>query len=108
MKINGSPAPEFDMDEERTYLNTIIHIRDGFAHEGEMSDKLSDKLSDKEKMVLKEFLYLYSQFSYVTTKALAEQLHVSLPTARRYINILCENKIIRAEGNNKNKKYYLL
>lgn len=107
LQNNGSSAPEFDMDEDRTYINTIIHIRDGFAQEGEMSDKLSDKLSDKEKMVLKEFLYLYSQFSYVTTKALAEQLHVSLPTARRYINILCENKIIRAEGNNKNKKYYL-
>ena len=30
LRKNGSPAPEFDMDEDRTYLNTIIHIRDGF------------------------------------------------------------------------------
>ena len=31
LKRNGSPAPEFDMDDDRTYLNTIIHIRDGFS-----------------------------------------------------------------------------
>lgn len=31
LKRNGSPAPEFDMDEDRTYLNTVIHIRDGFS-----------------------------------------------------------------------------
>ncbi len=30
LKKNGSPEPEFDMDADRTYLNTIIHIRDGF------------------------------------------------------------------------------
>ena len=104
MKINGAPAPEFDMDEERTYLNTIIHIRDGFAQE----EKMSDKMSDKERKVLENFIYLYRQLGYVTTTALAEQLGVSLPTARRYINILCDYKMIRAEGNNKNKKYYLL
>lgn len=30
LKKNGSPEPEFDMDADRTYLNSIIHIRDGF------------------------------------------------------------------------------
>ena len=30
LRQNGSPEPEFEMDEDRTYLNTIIHIRDGF------------------------------------------------------------------------------
>lgn len=104
LEKNGSPAPEFDMDQERTYLNTIIHIREGFAQEDELSDKLSDKL----RVVLKEFLYLYRQIGYVTTKELAEQLSVSIPTTRRYLNMLCGYKIIRAEGNNKNKKYYIL
>lgn len=28
LRQNGSPEPEFEMDEDRTYLNTIIHIRD--------------------------------------------------------------------------------
>ena len=30
LKQNGSPETEFDMDEDRTYLNAIIRIRDGF------------------------------------------------------------------------------
>lgn len=29
LKKNGSPEPEFEMDTDRTYLNTVIHIRDG-------------------------------------------------------------------------------
>lgn len=37
-KFNSVPL--FDMDKERTYLNTIFHIRDGFAFFDKMSDKL--------------------------------------------------------------------
>ena len=44
LKINGSPTPEFETDDARTYLETTIRIRDGFK----MSDKMSDKLSDKK------------------------------------------------------------
>ncbi len=44
LKKNGSPAPEFDMDEDRTYLNTIIHIRNGF----EMSESMSESMSELE------------------------------------------------------------
>ena len=40
LEKNGSPAPEFEMDQERTYLNTIIHIRVCFAQEDELSDIL--------------------------------------------------------------------
>lgn len=29
-KLYREPEPEFEMDEDRTYLNTIIRIRDGF------------------------------------------------------------------------------
>lgn len=39
LRRNGSPAPEFDMDDDRTYLNTIIHIRDGFSTSFKSSDK---------------------------------------------------------------------
>lgn len=34
---NGSPEPEFDMDEERTCLNSIIRMRDGFERKEKMS-----------------------------------------------------------------------
>ena len=38
LKKNGSPEPEFDMDAARTYLNTIIHIRDGFYNDFKEKD----------------------------------------------------------------------
>lgn len=50
LKRNGSPKPEFEMDEDRTYLNTIIYIQEGFKSNTRVSDKMSDKESDKEKM----------------------------------------------------------
>lgn len=38
LRQNGSPGPEFEMDEDRTYLNTIIHIWDGFEKKEAMSE----------------------------------------------------------------------
>ena len=64
LKKNGSPEPEFDMDEDRTYLNTIIHIRDGFntdVKEVENDDSLEHSsgianMSTKEYARLMEYL----------------------------------------------------
>lgn len=48
LKKNGSPAPEFDMDEDRTYLNTIIHIRNGFEMSESMSESMSELIYEEE------------------------------------------------------------
>ena len=106
LRLNGSAAPEFDMDKERTYLNTIFHIRDGFTLSGKMSDKVIDKLSDKERVMFENFKALFIQFGYVTTKDFAEKAGVSLPTARRYLNSFHKFKIIKISGGNKNRKFY--
>lgn len=39
LKKNGSPLPEFETDEERTYLIVTIRIRDGFESNSRMSHK---------------------------------------------------------------------
>ena len=106
LRLNGSAAPEFDMDKERTYVNTIFHIRDGFTLSGKMSDKMIDKLSDKERVMFEKFKALFIQFGYVTTKDFAEKAGVSLPTARRYLNSFHKFKIIKISGGNKNRKFY--
>lgn len=46
LKKNGSPEPLFEMDEDRSYLETTIFIREGF-HQMEMSEKMSEKVSQK-------------------------------------------------------------
>lgn len=45
LKKNGSPEPFFDMDEDRSYLETTIFIRDGF-NQPSMSEKVSKKVSE--------------------------------------------------------------
>ena len=45
LKKNGSPEPVFDMDENRTYLETTIFIRNGF-NQTQVSEKVSEKVSE--------------------------------------------------------------
>ena len=56
LKQNGSPEPEFDMDEERTYLNAIIRIRDGFERKEKMSESMSEL--ERARMQIREGMYI--------------------------------------------------
>ena len=52
LKQNGSPEPEFDINEERTYLNMIIRIRDGFEKEEKMSESMSELERARMQIIL--------------------------------------------------------
>ena len=104
LKKNGSPDPEFEMDEDRTYLITIIHIRDGF----QSKIKMSDKMSDKEKMFYSLLLQVFDSEDFVTTKVMAEFTGMAESTTRRYLTKFCDMRIIKSDGKNKGTKYYLL
>ena len=101
LRKNGSPEPEFEMDDDRNYLITIIPIHAGFKN------KVSDKVSDKEKMLLDYFIEFSQKFDYVTTKMLVEVTEMGESTVRRHLNKFCEMNIIEADGKNKGTKYYL-
>ena len=100
LKKKGSPEPEFEMDEDRTYLNTIIHVRDGF--------KNSSKMSDKEKMFYSLLLQTFESSDYVTTKMMSEAAGMAESTTRRYLNKFIEWEMIKSDGKNKGTKYYLI
>lgn len=104
LKKNGSREPEFEMDEDRTYLNTIIHICDGF----QKSFKVSNKMSDKEKLFYGFLLHVFETSNYVTTKIMAENTGMAESTTRRYLNKFCEFGIIKSDGKNRGTKYYLI
>lgn len=112
LKKNGSPEPEFEMDADRTYLNTIIHIRDGFKNSSKMSDKMSDKISDKmsdkEKMFYSLLLQAFESSDYVTTKILVEITGMAESTTRRYLNKFCDLGIIKPDGKNRGTRYFLV
>ena len=92
------------MDSNRTYLNTIIRIRDGF----EIKYKMSDKMSDKEKFFYHMLLQTLEKTDYVTTKIMSEVIGMPESTTRRYLNKFCGLEIIKSDGKNKGTKYFLV
>ena len=77
LKQNGSPEPEFDMDEERTYLNAIIRIRDGF----ERKEKMSESMSELERARMQIILIYLETNKEINSAATAKLLEVEIKTA---------------------------
>lgn len=112
LKQNSSPAPEFDMDSDRTYLNTIIHIRDGFGKKDDFEDEdLDNEKSLKE--VLKEADYkkvlpiieVIDKYGSITPEDAKDVCKKSATTTWRYLNILTETGYVISEGNTNNSIY---
>ena len=94
-----SPLMLFHMYDDRTYLNTIIYIRDGFED--------NHKMSDKEKLFYCLLLQTFEKTDYVTTKMMSEVSRMPESTTRRYLNKFCDLEVIKFDGKNKWTKYYL-
>lgn len=114
LRQNGSPEPEFDMDEDRTYLNTIIHIRDGF----EVKDVLNERsfetsLKEVLKEVLKEADYnkvlpiveIIDEYGRISPEEAKKICGKSKTTTWRYLNILTDTGYVVSEGNTNNSVY---
>lgn len=111
LKKNGSPEVEFEMDDDRNYLNTIIHIHDGFEKKDitseSMSESMSELMSELEKARMKVVLdYLGINSSINSTKA-AELLNVEIKTASRLLAKAEKIQILRSEGRTKKKIYHM-
>lgn len=107
---NGSPKPEFETDDDRTYFITRLFVHEGFekeAYERKVSDKMSDNLSDKEKRFIDIMFEQFEENEYITTAIMAKASGMPMSTVRRYITKLCEMEIIYSEGKNKGTKYYI-
>ena len=103
LKKNGSPAPEFDMDEDRTYLNTIIHIRNGF----EMSESMSESMSELENNRIKIILDYLKKNNEINSASAAELLNVEVKTASRLLRKAEKISVLKASGKTKSKVYFI-
>lgn len=97
LKQNGSPEPEFDMDEERTYLNAIIRIRGGF--------KRKEKMSELERARLQIILIYLETNKEINSAAAAKLLEVEIKTASRLLLKAEKLNILKGTGKTKNKVY---
>ena len=101
LKKNGSLGPEFDMDDDRTYLNTIIHIRDGFDKNEIMSESMSELEIARIQVILQ---YLTVHDTINSAKA-AELLDVEKKTASRLLSKAEKVEVLISKGKTKDKVY---
>lgn len=127
LKKNGSLAPEFDMDDDRTYLNTIIHIRDGFEMSGSMSELMSELMSEsmselmtkleievndkslselEQKRIQQIYAYLM-KYKEINSARAAELLDVQIKTASRLLKKAEELNLINSSGKTRDKVYFI-
>lgn len=111
LKKNGSPGPEFDMDDDRTYLNTIIHIRDGFDKNEIMSESMSksmsESMSELEKIRMEKIFFYLKSNKEINSAGAAELLNVEIKTASRLLRKAEKLNIIKGSGKTKTKVYYM-
>lgn len=85
------------MDEDRTYLNTIIHIRDGFEKKETMSEL---------ERVRMQIVLSYLETNKETNSSIAARiLDVEGKTASRLLSKAEKLRILKGEGKTKNKVY---
>ena len=116
LRKNGSPAPEFDMDEDRTYLNTIIHIRDGFEvkvtvggssmeNERSLKEVLKEDLKEVDYNKVLPIVEIMDKYGSITPEEAKQVCGKSSATIWRYLKLLTETGYVVPEGNT-NKSVY--
>lgn len=106
------------MDDDRTYLNTIIRIHDGFGESANEVHKLKNETSFETRMkqVLKQKDYdkLYPIIDFleknrqITIQQAMTVLHKSRKTSWRYMKILVDVRAVEADGSTNNLIYKIV
>ncbi len=102
LENNGSPAPIFETDDDRTYFITTILIHEGFKKDTESIPKSIPKsilknISKTQSNILK----LIQDNDTITGQDLSKQLNLSLPSIKKNIKILKELGILSRKGSNR-------
>ena len=126
LEANGSPKPDFETDEDRSYFITRLFIHEGFRKEMDEPkvtskiNKVSLEESKNEtsfetslKQVLKQNDYkrlepVIVKLAYEETISIQEVMQLtkkSRTTAWRYMQILVECGVVEAIGNTNNASY---
>ena len=98
------------MDEERTYLNAIIRIRDGFERNEKMSESMSESMtesmSELERARMQIILIYLETNKEINSAAAAKLLEVEIKTASRLLLKAEKLNILKGTGKTKNKVYF--
>lgn len=122
LEANGSPKPEFETDEDRSYFITRLFVHEGFVKTADESKvgNISDiemKNETSFETILKQVLKQkeYKKLELVIKKLASEEVisiqevmeltKKSRITAWRYMQILVECGVVEVVGNTNNVSY---
>ncbi len=108
LENNGSPAPIFETDDDRTYFITTILIHEGFKINPKTTIETTtettiEKLNDTQIKLLE----LIKQSPSITLIQMANELNLTREGIRYNINSLKNRNIISREGSTKNGKWII-
>lgn len=113
LSANGSPKPEFETDDDRSYFISRLFIHEGFSKDNSKPVQKNETMKQLLKQLLKQseyqkilpiidYLEDNEEISTETVKTLTGK---SRSTSWRYIQMLCEVNILEPIGDN-NKRLY--
>ena len=113
LSANGSPKPEFETDDDRSYFISRLFIHEGFSKDNSKPIQKNETMKQLLKQLLKQseyqkilpiidYLEDNEEISTETVKTLTGK---SRSTSWRYIQTLCEANILEPIGDN-NKRLY--
>lgn len=108
LQNNGSPAPIFETDDDRTYFITTILMHEGFKTNPETTIETTtettiEKLNDTQI----KLLGLIKQNPSITLIQMANKLNLTREGIRYNINSLKNRNIISREGSTKKGKWII-
>ena len=119
LESNGSPKPEFETDDSRSYFITRLFIHEGFGkdldstrvkkvyenNERSLSEVLSEVLKKSDFEKAEKIIKYMEEKGEITPKEAERITGRSAATVRRYLNMLVGTGYIEAEGNTNNTVY---
>lgn len=118
LEANGSPKPEFETDEDRSYFITRLFIHEAFVKaenklevgnvsNNEMKNETSLKqvLKQKDYKKVEPIIKWLTKEETISIQEVMELTHKSRTTAWRYMQLLVECGVIETVGNTNNVSY---
>lgn len=104
--LNSSNIKNDSTDFIEFMLEAILTTLNDYSI-NKMSDKMSDKISDKEQLIFQRIKSYLSENAMITNQKAVQLLELSPATARRYLAKFVKLGLLTAQGENKNRIYYI-
>lgn len=109
LETNGSPKPEFETDEDRSYFITRLFIHEGFLEDAEKEPKRSQKGAKKELKKGAErkqaILALLAENPMITQAQLMEEMDLTRKQVQKDMKELQEEGVLVREGTNRSGRW---